>query len=120
MITGIFFAAVSMPLVAIALKQEAIVGRRHRMSTHLASKGWVHANYKLEGGIAMRAAEYVYPAGVRLFDLESDIGEREDLAGKRPAVVAELKGIYEQWRSEMGEPRSGKVKKRSNKKASKK
>jgi len=82
------------------------------------SKGWTHANYKLEDGIAFRAPEYIYPPGLRLFNLDSDIGERHDLGGKHPEIVADLKGIYLQWQSEMGKPRSGKVKNNRNKKAS--
>src|SRR5262249_22747596 len=41
------------------------------------------------------------PARDMLFDLESDLGERHDLARERPEMLAELKQRYEVWRAEV-------------------
>jgi hypothetical protein len=36
-----------------------------------------------------------------LFDLENDPYERHDLAGRRPAEVAQASGLLEQWTAQM-------------------
>ncbi|MHC4171925.1 MAG: sulfatase [Planctomycetota bacterium] len=40
---------------------------------------------------------------LELYDLEADISEKHNLAAARPDVVEELKEIYAQWHSQMGE-----------------
>jgi iduronate 2-sulfatase len=45
-----------------------------------------------------------------LFDLDSDPGELNDLAGEHPDVVVRLEKSYSQWLSEMAEPVSGQPK----------
>ncbi|MFN3194067.1 MAG: sulfatase, partial [Aureliella sp.] len=42
--------------------------------------------------------EYYENDTVQLFDLESDIGEQNDLSQERPAVVAKLKKLLDDWR----------------------
>ncbi|MHC4995065.1 MAG: sulfatase family protein [Planctomycetota bacterium] len=77
------------------------------------SSGWVHENYKLnDKGIAEPAPDYVYPEGTRLFNLAQDISEQNDLSAKRPQLVKAMTELYEAWQSQMGKPRSGKVKKK--------
>ena len=69
---------------------------------------WVHNTFELEGGVAIPAnKDYEYPDGTLLFDLESDIGESTNLADEYPEIVAELKGIYNNWKTEMSDPRTG-------------
>ncbi|QDU62576.1 Arylsulfatase [Planctomycetes bacterium Pan216] len=41
--------------------------------------------------------------GVELYDLDADIGEREDVANKYPDVVARLKTLGDQMRAELGD-----------------
>ncbi len=36
----------------------------------------------------------------QLYDLESDVGETADVASQHPSVVAELRALYEEMRSE--------------------
>jgi hypothetical protein len=70
--------------------------------------GWVHNTYLLEGGVAKPADEqFQYPDGTLLFDLENDIGETINLADKHPEIIQELKEIYNEWRLEMSDPRTG-------------
>jgi arylsulfatase A-like enzyme len=42
---------------------------------------------------------------VRLYDLSSDLGEKKDLAAKKPAVVAELRALWTKWNQDMQPPR---------------
>jgi arylsulfatase A-like enzyme len=75
------------------------------------SKGWTHSNYELDDdNVARSTADYVYPEGLLLFNLKQDIGETRDLASKYPERVAAMTERYQQWRSQMGKPRKGKVK----------
>jgi len=48
-------------------------------------------------------AEDAGPAGALLFDMESDPGETTDVADEHPEVVAELAGLAEQAREELGD-----------------
>ncbi len=41
---------------------------------------------------------------IELYDLDSDIGERNNLSDKHPDELARLQQAYQQWRSEMGKP----------------
>jgi arylsulfatase A-like enzyme len=54
-----------------------------------------------------------------LYNLATDIGEKNDLAASDPAKVAELKGIWDKWNAEQEEPRwqpgPGKAKKKKAK-----
>ena len=76
------------------------------------STGWVHANYALdENNIAGRADDYVYPKGLLLLNLQKDIGESMNIADQHPDRVRRMTAMYENWRGQMGKPRSGKVKK---------
>lgn len=78
----------------------------------ITSPGWVHENYALnDDNIAASAPDYNYPKGTLLFNLKDDIAEQNNLADRRPKIVARLQQLYKTWRSQMGEPRSGKVKK---------
>lgn len=70
--------------------------------------GWVHNTFKLQNGEAVPAEQdYIFPGGTVLFNLENDIGETKNLAEKFPEVVAELDSIYNKWRQQMSDPRSG-------------
>jgi arylsulfatase A-like enzyme len=40
----------------------------------------------------------------QLYDLAADIGEKEDLATKKPEVLAQLKQAYDAWNAELAEP----------------
>ncbi|MGY8768018.1 MAG: sulfatase family protein [Pirellulales bacterium] len=76
------------------------------------SKGWVHSNYQLnDKNIASLADDVVYPTGLLLYNLKTDIKETKDLASSQPERVAKMKALYEAWQKQMGKPRSGKVKK---------
>jgi arylsulfatase A-like enzyme len=50
----------------------------------------------------------------KLFNLEADIHEDHDLASSKPDVAKELRGIYEQWNSQLQEPRWHNVKRTAN------
>ena len=83
----------------------------------IGSPGWVHTNYRLnKNNIAESAPDYVYPKGIQLFDLKTDIGETTNVAASNKARVATMMKLYAKWRSRMGAPRSGKVRKKSGKK----
>ena len=47
---------------------------------------------------------------LELFDLQSDLSETHNLAEKHPDILAELKGKYYQWLSQMADPVSGQQK----------
>jgi arylsulfatase A-like enzyme len=40
-----------------------------------------------------------------LFNLADDVGEKENLAKKRPAKVKELKGLYDKWEKQLQQPK---------------
>ncbi len=70
--------------------------------------GWVHNTYKLQGEIAKPSdTAYKYPDGIQLFDLSKDLSETTNLKKENPKKVAELTQIYEAWRTEMSDPRTG-------------
>lgn len=70
--------------------------------------GWVHNTFKLQGGVASPAnKDYRYPDGTLLFDLENDIEETTNLANRHPEIIAKLTNIYNNWRTEMSDPRTG-------------
>ncbi len=78
----------------------------------IQSTGWVHSNYQLDAeNMAGPAADVTYPEGLLLYNLQDDIGETTNLAKKFPQRVEQMKTLYEQWKSQMGKPRRGKVKK---------
>lgn len=71
----------------------------------IESAGWTHSNYELdEKGIASPAQEVRYPKGRLLFNLESDVGETENVADKHPQRVQEMTRLYQSWRQQMGKP----------------
>jgi len=53
---------------------------------------------------------------LELYDIDTDISEKHNLAAERPEVVEELKGIYAEWRSQMGEQISKQRKRTKRKK----
>ncbi len=68
----------------------------------ISSEGWKHLNYALdEQGVASRAPDYEYPAGLLLFNLEQDVGETTDLAAEHLDIVSELTGLFDKWRAEV-------------------
>lgn len=70
--------------------------------------GWVHNAFKLKDGVAFPAdSKYEYPNGIQLYDLENDIVETTNFKEKYPEIVVELTEIYENWRAEMSDPRTG-------------
>lgn len=71
----------------------------------IQSAGWDHLSYRLdEQGVAHRAENDEYPEGLLLYDLASDIGETENLAGKFPERVEQMRKAYQAWRQEMAAP----------------
>ncbi|MGB0579060.1 MAG: sulfatase family protein [Limisphaerales bacterium] len=79
----------------------------------IRSPGWDHTNYRLrKDNIAVKAENYVYPAGLQLFNLKEDIGETKNLAGRYPQRVATMRKLYDGWRSKMGKPVRGKKQKK--------
>ena len=48
--------------------------------------------------------EYFVDGRVELYDLESDIGERNNMAASHPEKGAELYRLLTQWRKEMDAP----------------
>lgn len=82
----------------------------------IQSKGWVHSNYQLnEANEAEPAEDYIYPEGLLLFHLGDDIGETTNLAESHPDQVRAMRAFYEDWISQMGEPRRGNAKKKKQK-----
>jgi hypothetical protein len=68
----------------------------------IQTNGWTHPNYRLdEQGTAARSADYVYPPGLQLYNLENDIGETTNVADAHAQIVAELTQLHEEWRSQM-------------------
>ncbi len=54
--------------------------------------------------MADRVAAYEHTAagrGVELYDLEQDIGEKHDLAGRHPEIVQQLSELHQKWRQEI-------------------
>ena len=45
--------------------------------------------------------EYFENGSVQLFDLENDIGERNDLAESQPEIAQKLKKMLHDWRDEV-------------------
>lgn len=71
--------------------------------THKA--GWIHKNYALNNDeLAERADDYVYPDGICLYDLKSDVGEQVNLVDKHPEIVEEITNRYQVWRAQMSVP----------------
>lgn len=82
----------------------------------IQSKGWVHSAYRLKpDGTAVPAEDYVYPEGLRLFNLKQDIGETKDLAKANPDRVTSMTALYEAWQAKMGKPRRGNPRKNKKK-----
>ena len=80
------------------------------------SPGWDHSSYRLdENNLAHPAENVKYPEGLVLFNLKDDIGETKDLSSEHPEQVKSMTALYEKWRSEMGEPVSGKRRKTKGK-----
>ncbi len=68
--------------------------------------------WKRRGLEAARVGQWKWirtPEGVSLFDLESDIGEQQDVASTRPEKAAQLESAFESWRESMdwAEPKRG-------------
>ena len=83
----------------------------------IESPGWNHTNYKLnENNMAEPTDNYKYPSGIQLFNLADDIGETKNLAEAQPERVKAMRKLYQDWRSQMGEPRRGKGKSQKVKK----
>ena len=48
--------------------------------------------------------EYFEDSGIELYDLESDIGEKQNLSGKHPDLARNLQSRLVAWRREIGVP----------------
>ena len=48
------------------------------------------------------------PSGIQLYHLVDDPGEETNLAAEYPERVETMQKFYEDWRSQMGDPVSGK------------
>lgn len=46
---------------------------------------------------------------MELYDIAGDVGEKEDLSGEKPEVVAALRGTIEEWKRTLPEAPSGDV-----------
>ena len=55
-----------------------------------------HGDWKLH--------EYFEDGGLELYNLVEDIGEKNNLAGKKPQKVSELHGMLKEWRKKTGAP----------------
>jgi len=65
---------------------------------------WKHSSFKIEDGLCIRDSTYYYPGGTRLYDLNEDIAEQNDLAEIYPSLVDSLQKLYANWRHEMADP----------------
>lgn len=65
---------------------------------------WKHRSFRIENGRAVRDSPYVYPGGLRLYDLKQDIAEQNDLSGLHPEIVDSLQQMYKRWRDKMEDP----------------
>lgn len=76
------------------------------------NNGWTHVNYAIdeEGNCRSVPEPVTYPGGVRLFNLEQDIGETIDLSEKYPEIVLQLKELHASWDTQMADPISSQVK----------
>ncbi len=65
--------------------------------------------FRTRPGSAMRSGkwklhEYFEDGGLELYDLETDAGERKNLAASMPEKVSELKKVLDAWRSDTRSP----------------
>ncbi len=67
---------------------------------HRVSWAVVEGKWKL---VAKKDMSYV-----ELYDIAGDVGEKEDLSGEKPEVVAALRGTIEEWNGTLPEAPSGK------------
>jgi arylsulfatase A-like enzyme len=105
-----------MSTVAAAVGAKMPAGREGRNLLPVltgTAKGPVHDSLYWDGAeqkTAIRSGRWklVNNGGkVELFDLEQDVSEKNDLAGRRPEVVAQLRGKFGAW-SKGNAPRIGK------------
>ncbi|MBG88523.1 MAG: hypothetical protein CMO80_16705 [Verrucomicrobiales bacterium] len=84
----------------------ALKGRRHdRGAIYWHFPHYSNHGYQSPGGAIRlgnyKLLEYYENGTVQLFDLENDIGERNDLAKKRPDVTRKLTRMLHAWRKEV-------------------
>ena len=65
---------------------------------------WKHRSFKIKDGVCLRDSLYVYPGGVRLYNLDRDKAESNDLSEDFPQVVDSLQHMYAQWRQVVSDP----------------
>jgi arylsulfatase A-like enzyme len=77
----------------------------------IKTSGWVHSNFLLdEKNMASPGPGIALPAGLHLYNLDSDVGETRDLAATNPERVESMTKAYSAWRAQMGNPVRGKKK----------
>jgi arylsulfatase A-like enzyme len=67
---------------------------------HYSNHGYQSPNGAIRSG-QYKLIEYFENGTVQLFDLENDIGERNDLAESQPEIVHRLKKMLQDWRNEV-------------------
>ena len=78
----------------------------------ISTTGWKHSNYKLDAdNIASSDANYIYPSGLQLYNLDDDIGETTNLAEANAERVESMRAAHKAWRAQMGKPVRGTKKK---------
>jgi len=67
---------------------------------HYSNHGYQSPNGAIRSG-RYKLIEYYENGTVQLFDLENDIGERNDLAESQPEIAQKLKKLLHDWRQEV-------------------
>lgn len=67
---------------------------------HYSNHGYQSPNGAIRFG-KYKLIEYYENGTIQLFDLDSDIGEQDDLAAAKPDIANDLKDMLHQWRSEV-------------------
>jgi len=99
----------------IPLPQDRIIDGKNMLPVFTGNSSVLHKHlYWSSGG---RDAKWGIRSGewklvgvkgeVQLFNLDTDIGESENLASAHPELVSRLTKLYDKWLEEMGDPVSG-------------
>ncbi|MEO5603801.1 MAG: arylsulfatase [Cyclobacteriaceae bacterium] len=91
-LTGIDYSA-SKPLDGVSLKS-LLLEERTEWNDRLVFNYW-------NGSISVRSQQYRLDSYGKLFDMENDPGQSNDISNQRPEIVAELRKAAEKWNKEV-------------------
>lgn len=64
-------------------------------------------NFTIKDGKCVHDDNFVITKGTKLYNLNDDISEENDVSNSYPEIVDNLKKLYTEWRGKMGEPVQG-------------